>query len=158
MTNSDLWDHEIAARYDESSALMFSSEVLDPAVDFLADLAGQGAALELAIGTGRVAIPLTDVVCQAGVATAGPVDPDVFTDQVLQAGSFGELQNRREAGTRHEVGIIEDRRTDVTVSHLPDALRLWLNRSLDKTHPPTAHGHLAFTTGPSRQAKRWIRC
>lgn len=33
-------------------------EVLDPAVDFLTDLAGPGAALELAIGTGRVAIPL----------------------------------------------------------------------------------------------------
>ena len=32
-------------------------EVLDPAVDFLAALAGGGPALELAVGTGRVAIP-----------------------------------------------------------------------------------------------------
>lgn len=39
---------------------MFEPEVLDPAVDFLAGLAGGGAALEFAIGTGRVAIPLTD--------------------------------------------------------------------------------------------------
>jgi SAM-dependent methyltransferase len=37
---------------------MFAAEVLDPAVDFLADLAGDGPALELAVGTGRVAIPL----------------------------------------------------------------------------------------------------
>jgi SAM-dependent methyltransferase len=48
----------VAQRYDESSADMFEPEVLDPAVDFLADLAGDGAALELGIGTGRVALPL----------------------------------------------------------------------------------------------------
>jgi len=92
-----------------------------------------------------------------GVAAAGPVDLDVLTDQALQAGPFGELQDRRETRARHEVGIIEDRRTDVTDSHLPDALRLWLNRSLDKTHSPTAQGHLALTTGQSSQTKRWIR-
>ncbi|MBJ7355781.1 MAG: class I SAM-dependent methyltransferase [Nocardioides sp.] len=39
---------------------MFAPDVLDPAVDLLARLAGDGPALELAIGTGRVAIPLTD--------------------------------------------------------------------------------------------------
>ncbi|MDO9454568.1 class I SAM-dependent methyltransferase [Nocardioides sp.] len=60
MTSSDYWDAGTAARYDESSSFMFAPEVLDPAVAFLADLAGDGAALELAIGTGRVAIPLAD--------------------------------------------------------------------------------------------------
>ena len=60
MTSSDLWDAETAAHYDETSAFMFTPEVLDPAVDLLADVAGEGAALELAIGTGRVAIPLAD--------------------------------------------------------------------------------------------------
>jgi len=60
MTSSDYWDAETAARYDESSRFMFEPDVLDPAVDFLAELAGEGPALELAIGTGRVAIPLTD--------------------------------------------------------------------------------------------------
>lgn len=58
MTSSDLWDEETAARYDESSAEKFAPEVLDPAVDFLARLAGPGPALEFAVGTGRVAIPL----------------------------------------------------------------------------------------------------
>ena len=48
----------VAARYDESAAEMFEPAVLDPVVDFLADLAGEGAALELGIGTGRVALPL----------------------------------------------------------------------------------------------------
>jgi SAM-dependent methyltransferase len=60
MTSSDLWDADDAAGYDESSAFMFAPDVLDPAVDFLVALAGEGPALELAIGTGRVAIPLTD--------------------------------------------------------------------------------------------------
>ena len=60
MTSSDYWDAEAAATYDESSAFMFAPEVLDPAVAFLADLAGNGAALELAVGTGRVALPLAD--------------------------------------------------------------------------------------------------
>ncbi|NUR05945.1 MAG: class I SAM-dependent methyltransferase [Nocardioidaceae bacterium] len=60
MTSSDYWDAETAARYDETSADMFRPEVLDPAVDFLAALAGDGPALELAIGTGRVALPLID--------------------------------------------------------------------------------------------------
>ena len=67
MTSSDYWDAESAATYDESSAFMFEPEVLDPAVDFLAALAGDGAALELAIGTGRVAIPLVE----RGVRVAG---------------------------------------------------------------------------------------
>src|SRR5436309_6232669 len=39
---------------------MFSREVLDPTVDFLAAVAGDGAALEFAIGTGRVALPLSE--------------------------------------------------------------------------------------------------
>jgi SAM-dependent methyltransferase len=52
------FDESVAARYDESSAEMFAPEVVDPAVDFLAELAGTGRALELGIGTGRIALPL----------------------------------------------------------------------------------------------------
>jgi SAM-dependent methyltransferase len=59
MTSSEVWGEETARRYDEDSAEMFDPAVLDPAVDFLADLAGDGRALELAVGTGRVAVPLT---------------------------------------------------------------------------------------------------
>ena len=60
MTSSDLWSAETAARYDDESAFMFAPEVLDPAVGFLADLAGRGPVLELAIGTGRIALPLAE--------------------------------------------------------------------------------------------------
>jgi SAM-dependent methyltransferase len=48
----------VAARYDESAADLFDPAVVDPVVDFLAALAGDGDALELGIGTGRIAVPL----------------------------------------------------------------------------------------------------
>ncbi|MFD5595946.1 class I SAM-dependent DNA methyltransferase [Streptomyces griseorubiginosus] len=48
----------VAATYDESSAAMFTPEAVDPAVAVLAGLAGAGRALELGIGTGRIALPL----------------------------------------------------------------------------------------------------
>jgi SAM-dependent methyltransferase len=54
----DYFDEPIAAKYDATSADMFDAEVLDPVIDFLADLAGEGRALELGIGTGRIALPL----------------------------------------------------------------------------------------------------
>jgi SAM-dependent methyltransferase len=56
---TNYFDEHVAAGYDESSTDMFEPHVLDPAVDFLADLAGNGSALELGIGTGRVALPLS---------------------------------------------------------------------------------------------------
>jgi SAM-dependent methyltransferase len=49
---------EIARTYDQPGTGMFASEVLEATVDCLVELAGGGAAMEFAIGTGRVAIPL----------------------------------------------------------------------------------------------------
>jgi SAM-dependent methyltransferase len=61
------FDARVAARYDESSAEMFDAAVVDPVVEFLVELAGRGHALELGIGTGRIALPLT----QRGVPVHG---------------------------------------------------------------------------------------
>jgi SAM-dependent methyltransferase len=61
------FDEQIAAGYDATSADMYEPEVLDPAVNFLADLAGTGAALEFGVGTGRIAVPLS----QRGVPVHG---------------------------------------------------------------------------------------
>jgi len=47
-----------ADRYDALHAARFDPTDLDPTVDVLAELAGGGRALELAVGTGRVALPL----------------------------------------------------------------------------------------------------
>ena len=57
----------IAATFDESIPHLYDPAVLDPAVDFLAELVGDGRALELGIGTGRVALPLA----QRGVSVHG---------------------------------------------------------------------------------------
>jgi SAM-dependent methyltransferase len=48
----------VAARYDDDVAGMFDPGVVDAAVGMLAGLAGRGRALELGIGTGRIALPL----------------------------------------------------------------------------------------------------
>jgi SAM-dependent methyltransferase len=53
------FDDRIAKGYDAKSADLFEPAVVEPAVSFLADLAGKGAALELGIGTGRLALPLS---------------------------------------------------------------------------------------------------
>ena len=54
----EVWDADTAARYDTPGTGMFAPEVLGPTVQRLVELAAGGAALELAIGTGRVAVPL----------------------------------------------------------------------------------------------------
>ncbi|MFI9470154.1 class I SAM-dependent DNA methyltransferase [Streptomyces sp. NPDC052492] len=60
MTTSELWSRAAAERYDDEDTEMFSAAVLGPTVDFLAELAGDGRALEFAIGTGRVGVPLRE--------------------------------------------------------------------------------------------------
>ena len=63
----DYFGEDVARGYDESTAGMFEPAVVEPAVDLLADLAGRGAALELGIGTGRIALPLA----QRGIRVHG---------------------------------------------------------------------------------------
>jgi len=69
----DWFAGDVAERYDEFTADM----PVEPVVDFLADLLGDGAALELAIGTGRVALPLA----ARGVSVSGI---DLSPDMVVQ--------------------------------------------------------------------------
>jgi SAM-dependent methyltransferase len=64
----------VAANYDQSSAAMFDPAVVQPVVDVLAAFAGDGGALELAIGTGRIALPLAE----RGVRVAGIDDSDAM--------------------------------------------------------------------------------
>ena len=54
-----VFDEQVALSYDEDAEAMFRPEVINPTVDFLGALAGDGAALEFAIGTGRIALPLS---------------------------------------------------------------------------------------------------
>ena len=74
MRQEDIWDHEAAQAYDTPGTGMFAPEVLGPAVDRLASLAGDGRALEFAIGTGRVAVPLAARgVPVTGIELSGPM-------------------------------------------------------------------------------------
>jgi len=61
------FNEHVAERYDERYAYLTDPAVVDPIVAFLADLARDGAALELGIGTGRIALPLA----QRGVRVHG---------------------------------------------------------------------------------------
>ncbi|GGO56656.1 methyltransferase [Streptomyces daqingensis] len=60
VTSSDLWPRETAERYDAEERENSSAAVLEPTLTFLAELAGGGRALEFAIGTGRVGVPLRE--------------------------------------------------------------------------------------------------
>jgi SAM-dependent methyltransferase len=60
MQQDEIWDAHAARHYDTPGTGMFAPETLGPAVDRLAALAGDGAALEFAVGTGRVAVPLAE--------------------------------------------------------------------------------------------------
>ena len=83
MTSSDLWDADTAGRYDDPTSVMLSPEVLDPTIDFLAALADGGPALEFAIGTGRVAVPLHE----RGVAVSGIELSQPMVDQLRRKAS-----------------------------------------------------------------------
>lgn len=54
----DHFRERVAESYDQAAADKLEPSVVDPVVDFLVELAGDGAALELGIGTGRIALPL----------------------------------------------------------------------------------------------------
>ena len=74
MQQEKIWDVDAAQRYDTPGVGMFAPEALVPAVDRLAELAGDGRALEFAIGTGRVAVPLAERgVPVTGIELSGPM-------------------------------------------------------------------------------------
>jgi SAM-dependent methyltransferase len=72
------FDGVVAETYDAGSPEMFAPEVLGPTVDVLVDLAAGRPALELAIGTGRVALPLSE----RGVDVHGIELSEAMVDQL----------------------------------------------------------------------------
>lgn len=74
LTQDELWDARAAAAYDTPGEGMEAADVLGPTVARLAELAGDGSALEFAVGTGRVAIPLAERgVPVTGIEASGPM-------------------------------------------------------------------------------------
>ena len=64
---TDYFGERVAERYNDSTADLAAPEIVDPIVNFLVDLAFDGTALELGIGTGRIALPLA----QRGIRVHG---------------------------------------------------------------------------------------
>ena len=71
---SVVWGREMAEVYDATYAAMEEPSVVDPMVDLLAQLVGPGAALEFAIGTGRIALPLS---ARAGAVHGIELSPEM---------------------------------------------------------------------------------
>ncbi len=61
------FDERIAEQYEVYWPNLFDPAAIDPVVDFLADFAGEGSALEFGVGTGRIALPLS----QRGIRVHG---------------------------------------------------------------------------------------
>jgi SAM-dependent methyltransferase len=112
-----VWGRDVAEAYDATSAAMFDPSVLDPCVDFLAELAHGGPALEFAIGTGRVALPLSD----RGLRVSGiELSPDMAAQLKAKAGaeripvSIGDMTVTRASGSFSLVYVVRNAITCVT--------------------------------------------
>jgi hypothetical protein len=78
-THFDEW---VARNYTRLWPELFDAKVLSPTVELLAELAGEGAALEFGIGTGRVALPLS----RQGVRVAGVELSSAMIDELRRQG------------------------------------------------------------------------
>jgi SAM-dependent methyltransferase len=99
---TNYFDERIAKSYEAKWPELFEPAMVDPVVDFLAELAGTGAALELGIGTGRIAIPLR----RRGVPVHGiELSPDMAAELRTKPGSddigvtIGDFATTRVEGT-----------------------------------------------------------
>ena len=96
------FDERIAKGYDIASGSMFEPAIVEATVSFLVELAGDGAALELGIGTGRIALPLS----QRGVRVHGiDLSPAMVAQLLAKPGSddiavtIGDFAATRADGT-----------------------------------------------------------
>lgn len=80
----DVW---VAQRYKVLWPHLFDPQVVEPAVDFLAKLAGGGRALELGIGTGRLALPLS----RRGVRVEGIELSEAMVEQLRSEPGSGDI-------------------------------------------------------------------
>ena len=81
-------DPVVAAVYDSSTADEFKPETISATVDLIADLAGDGRALEFAVGTGRIALPLAE----RGVPVHGIDLSEPMLDQLLAKPNADRVQ------------------------------------------------------------------
>jgi SAM-dependent methyltransferase len=114
---SVVWGPGIAKSYDAVYAAKHDPAELDPVLDLLADLAGDGRALELAVGTGRVALPLS----RRGIQVCGiELSPHMADELRAKPGSetvpvsIGDMTNTRVAGSFALVYLVANTIMNVT--------------------------------------------
>ena len=114
---TNYFDERIAKSYEARWPELFEPGVVDPAVRFLAGLAGTGAALELGIGTGRIAIPLS----RRGVRVHGiDLSPDMIAQLRAKPGTddigvtIGDFATTRVGGTFKLVYLVRNTITNLT--------------------------------------------
>jgi SAM-dependent methyltransferase len=114
---SIVWDREIAQVYDEVYADEADPSILEPMLDVLADLAGDGPVLEFAVGTGRVALPLAR---RASSLQGIELSPHMVERLRAKPGSeavtvtVGDMTTTRVAGAFHLVYLVANTIMNVT--------------------------------------------
>jgi SAM-dependent methyltransferase len=122
------WGPEIAEVYDKTCAAKFAPSVLGPIVDLLAGLARGGPALEFAVGTGRVALPLS----ARGIAVHGiELSPHMAGQLLGKPGAdavpvtIGDMTSTRVPGTFKLVYLVAN--TIMNVTTQDDQLAVFAN-------------------------------
>ena len=114
------WGQEVADVYDVTAAPMFEPDVLDPAVALLAELAAGGPVLELAIGTGRVALPLSARGIEVhGIELSEPMAAKLQEKPGADAISvtIGDMARTRVPGSFRLVYLVWNAIMNVTTQH-----------------------------------------
>lgn len=103
------FDERIATTYEERWPEVFDPAVVDGIVDFVASLAGGGPALELAVGTGRIALPL----CRRGIRVRGiELSPQMVAELQKRPGAdrvgvtIGDMATTRVVGRFRVVYLV----------------------------------------------------
>jgi SAM-dependent methyltransferase len=115
--SKNFFDERIAKSYEAKWPHLFDPAVVEPAVSFLADLAAAGAALELGIGTGRIASPLS----QRGIPVHGiELSPAMVAELRAKPGSeeigvtIGDFATTVVEGTFKLVYLVRNTITNLT--------------------------------------------
>jgi len=113
----DYFDERVAKSYEAKWPEIFEPAVVDAAVSFLAGLAGSGAALELGVGTGRIALPLS----QRGVRVHGiELSPAMVAEMRTKPGAdaigvtIGDFATTRVEGSFELAYLVRNTITNLT--------------------------------------------
>ena len=133
------FDERIAKSYEAKWPEIFEPAVVEAAVSFLADLAGSGAALELGVGTGRIALPLST----RGVRVHGiELSPAMVAEMRTKPGgdaiqvTIGDFATTRVDGSFELAYLVRNTITNLTTQDEQVEWPSFASRSSAKAGPP----------------------